>query len=151
MRASQLNIVTYRNDPADAEVTSHKLMARAGYIHKISAGLYVYGPMLLRTLRKISEIVRQELDAWEGRADLWQYFAVLLHVRSVGVMGDARTYEQTAAVRVVKSVDGITADWAELPHAVLARISTRIINEVRGINRVVYDITSKPPGTIELE
>ena len=101
--------------------------------------------------RAADAIVRQELDAWEGRADLWQYFAVLLPVRSVGVMGDARTYEQTAAVRVVKSVDGMTADWAELPHAVLARISTRIINEVRGINRVVYDITSKPPGTIEWE
>ncbi len=102
-------------------------------------------------VRAADAIVRQELDAWEGRAELWQYFAVLLPVRSVGVMGDARTYEQTAAIRVVKSVDGMTADWADLPHAVLARISTRIINEVRGINRVVYDITSKPPGTIEWE
>jgi GMP synthase (glutamine-hydrolysing) len=102
-------------------------------------------------VRAADAVVREELDAWEGRAGLWQYFAVLLPVRSVGVMGDARTYEATAAIRAVTSVDGMTADWADLPHALLARISTRIINEVRGINRVVYDITSKPPGTIEWE
>ncbi len=102
-------------------------------------------------VRAADAIVRAEIDAWEGARELWQYFAVLLPVRSVGVMGDARTYESTAAVRAVRSVDGMTADWADLPHALLGRISTRIINEVRGINRVVYDITSKPPGTIEWE
>ncbi len=72
-------------------------------------------------------------------------------VRSVGVMGDARTYDETVCVRCVKSTDGMTADWVDLPHAVLSRISNRIINEVRGINRVVYDISSKPPSTIEWE
>ena len=82
---------------------------------------------------------------------VWQAFAVLLPVRSVGVMGDERSYGFTAAVRVVESEDAMTADWARLPMDVLERISTRIVNEVRGINRVVYDISSKPPSTIEWE
>src|SRR5688500_2925371 len=96
-------------------------------------------------LRKADAIVREEI-AGEG---LWQWFAVLLPVRSVGVMGDARTYDETVCVRAVTSVDGMTADFADLPHRVLARVSNRIINEVRGVNRVVYDISSKPPSTIE--
>ncbi|MBM4343580.1 MAG: glutamine-hydrolyzing GMP synthase [Deltaproteobacteria bacterium] len=108
-------------------------------------------PERVRLLQAADAIVRQEIDAWPGRAGLWQYFAVLLPVQSVGVMGDARTYEATCAVRAVTSQDGMTADWADLPRAVLGRISTRIINEVRGINRVVYDISSKPPATIEWE
>ncbi len=105
----------------------------------------------LEVLRKADHITTSEIDAWDERHEVWQYFTVLLPVRSVGVMGDERTYECVAAVRAVKSVDGMTADWADLPHPLLARISNRIINEVRGINRVVYDISSKPPSTIEWE
>ncbi len=108
-------------------------------------------PEKVRLVREADAIVREEIDAWPRHRELWQYFAVLLPVRSVGVMGDQRTYENTCAVRAVTSVDGMTADWVDLPHELLGRISTRIINEVRGINRVVYDITSKPPGTIEWE
>lgn len=105
----------------------------------------------LEVLKKADAITTGEIEAWEGRSQVWQYFTVLLPVRSVGVMGDERTYENVAAVRAVKSVDGMTADWADLPHSLLARIANRIINEVKGINRVVYDISSKPPATIEWE
>ncbi len=105
----------------------------------------------LNVLRKADVIVIDEIQKAGLYKETWQAFAVLLPVQSVGVMGDERTYENTCAVRVVTSVDGMTADWARLPYEVLGKISSRITNEVRGINRVVYDISSKPPATIEWE
>lgn len=105
----------------------------------------------LRILREADGIVVSEMKASEWYYRVWQSFAVLLPVRSVGVMGDERTYENTVAIRVVESQDGMTADWVRLPYDLLARISTRIINEVKGVNRVCYDISSKPPSTIEWE
>ena len=105
----------------------------------------------LAVLRAADAIVTEEIRAAGLYESIWQAFCVLLPVRSVGVMGDERTYEETCAVRAVRSVDGMTADWFHMPHDVLARISNRVINEVRGINRVVYDISSKPPATIEWE
>jgi GMP synthase (glutamine-hydrolysing) len=105
----------------------------------------------LSVLRKADAIVDEEIRAADLYDSVWQAFAVLLPVRSVGVMGDDRTYDETCVIRAVSSSDGMTADWARLPHDLLAKMSARITNEVKGINRVAYDISSKPPSTIEWE
>jgi GMP synthase (glutamine-hydrolysing) len=105
----------------------------------------------LATLRKADHIFMEEVKAAGLYNNLWQSFCVLLPVKSVGVMGDGRTYEEVIALRAVTSHDGMTADWAYLPEGLLRKVSSRVINEVRGINRVVMDISSKPPATIEWE
>jgi len=105
----------------------------------------------LDILRKADAVFLEEIRNAGLYDAIWQAFAVLLPVRTVGVMGDARSYDFACALRAVTSTDGMTADYFPFPHEILGRIATRIINEVRGINRVVYDITSKPPGTIEWE
>jgi len=108
-------------------------------------------PEKVELLQKADLILREELQNFGIYNDVWQAFAVLLPIQSVGVMGDYRTYEKTVALRAVTSTDGMTADWARVPHDFLARVSSRITSEVRGVNRVVYDISSKPPSTIEWE
>jgi GMP synthase (glutamine-hydrolysing) len=105
----------------------------------------------LHTLRLADAVVVEEVKAAGLYQQVWQSFAVLTPLQTVGVMGDGRTYANVVAVRIVTSEDGMTADWARLPYDVLARISNRIVNEVPGVNRVVYDISSKPPSTIEWE
>ena len=116
----------------------------------------------LEILKNADAIVREELDAYNERLfeetgernsehSCWQYFAVLPDIRSVGVMGDERTYARPVIVRAVESSDAMTADWAKLPYDVLGKISSRIVAEVSGVNRVVYDVTPKPPATIEWE
>jgi len=105
----------------------------------------------LEILRQADRIVQEEMERCELDRDVWQSFAVLLPVKTVGVMGDRRTYEQAVALRVVESTDGMTANWVYLPRDILSRISNRICNEVAGVNRVVLDVSSKPPSTIEWE
>ena len=105
----------------------------------------------MNILREVDRRVIDEIRAAGLYEQVWQSFAILLPVKTVGVMGDERTYENVVALRCVTSIDGMTADWAKLPYEVLGKISNRIINEVKGVNRVVYDISSKPPATIEWE
>jgi GMP synthase (glutamine-hydrolysing) len=105
----------------------------------------------LAVLREVDAVLLDEIRKNGYYKKLWQSFAVLLPLKSVGVMGDSRTYENIAAIRAVTSKDAMTADWARLPHKFLGAVSNRIINEVKGVNRVVYDISSKPPSTIEWE
>jgi GMP synthase (glutamine-hydrolysing) len=105
----------------------------------------------LEILREADERVVEEIKKANLYHQVWQSFAVLLPVKTVGVMGDQRTYENVVAIRCVSSLDGMTADWVQLPYDLLGKMSSRIINEVRGVNRVVYDISSKPPATIEWE
>jgi GMP synthase (glutamine-hydrolysing) len=108
-------------------------------------------PDRLDLLREADTIFIEELKTSGYYHEVWQAFVVLLPVQTVGVMGDERTYEHAVVLRAVTSQDGMTADWAKLPNDLLNRVSNRIINEVRGVNRVVYDVSSKPPGTIEWE
>jgi GMP synthase (glutamine-hydrolysing) len=108
-------------------------------------------PLRLEILRNADTIVVTEMKNSGWYYKIWQSFAVLLPVRSVGVMGDERTYDYTIAIRAVESQDGMTADWVKLPYELLEKVANRIINEVKGVNRCVFDITSKPPGTIEWE
>ncbi len=105
----------------------------------------------LEILKSADEIVLEEMKKWNWLDQVWQSFAILLPIKTVGVMGDERTYENVIALRVVRSQDGMTADWVRLPYQILEQLSSRIINEVKGVNRVVYDISSKPPSTIEWE
>ena len=108
-------------------------------------------PEKVELLQSVDKIFIEELKSNDLYDETWQAFAVLLPIHSVGVMGDFRTYEKTVALRAITSTDGMTADWARLPHEFLAKVSSRITSEIRGVNRVVYDISSKPPATIEWE
>jgi GMP synthase (glutamine-hydrolysing) len=108
-------------------------------------------PARLEMLRQADQILSEEAHTLKNYRDIWQIFAVLLPLGSVGVMGDKRSYDSVCAIRAVSSEDGMTADWVHLPYEFLNRVARRIVNEVNGINRVVFDITSKPPATIEWE
>jgi GMP synthase (glutamine-hydrolysing) len=139
------------------------LCAQLGLPREITWRQPFPGPgMAIRIIGKVTEerieivqeadhIIRQEISAAGLQYSIWQAFAVLPAIKSVGVMGDSRTYEYPIIIRAVTSEDGMTADWAKIDYEILERIANRLVNEVKGVNRVAYDITSKPPGTIEWE
>lgn len=134
------------------EVTPEKLEILKNADAIVREELDAYNEALFQqTGERAAELTRESAGGPEVERPVWQYFAVLPDVRSVGVMGDERTYQRPIILRAVESSDAMTADWAKLPYEVLARISSRIVAEVPGINRVAYDITSKPPATIEWE
>jgi GMP synthase (glutamine-hydrolysing) len=117
-------------------------------------GIRILGPVTperVRILQDVDDIFISGLRRWDLYNKVWQAAAILLPVNSVGVMGDERTYENVVALRAVESTDGMTADWSKLPYDFLSKVSNDIINRVKGVNRVVYDISSKPPATIEWE
>ena len=117
-------------------------------------GIRILGEITVEKLEMVREsdaILREEIKKAGLQRDIWQYFTALTNMKSVGVMGDQRTYDYAIAIRAVTSIDGMTADWAKIPYEVLDTISNRIVNEVPHCNRVLLDITSKPPGTIEFE
>ena len=105
----------------------------------------------IRIVQDSDAILREEIAKAHLEKDIWQYFTALTNMQSVGVMGDERTYSYAVAIRAVTSIDGMTADFAHIPYDILAKVSTRIVNEVVGVNRILYDVTSKPPATIEFE
>ena len=138
-------------DISTLESTAKALVAPGKGILAADESSGTITPERLEVLRRADAIVVEEIRRAGLYREIWQSFAVLPAVRTVGVMGDGRTYEYPIIVRAVTSDDAMTADWARIPHDVLERIASRIINEVAGVNRVAYDITSKPPGTIEWE
>lgn len=128
---------------------------KAAYSLKMVSALLVGTLLWLYLIANVKQesdaILREEIRLAGLERDVWQYFTVLPNVRSVGVMGDERTYSHAIGIRAVTSIDGMTSDWARLPYEVLDKISSRIVNEVDNVNRIVYDVTSKPPSTIEWE
>ena len=141
VKRAALGVAAHIDLAAKTPGASPNIVTHAGHI----------GTSARNTVQRADAIVREEVRAAGLERDIWQAFAVLPDIRSVGVMGDERTYAYPIIIRAVTSEDAMTADWARLPYDLLERMSSRIINEVAGVNRVAYDITSKPPGTIEWE